>query len=334
MGPLKELRARHRRHGAGGEQDEHVRLGRCPQLPQPVQGGYRGSLTDDLVVGGVAAGELALHRFSIVELLVHGQQDRLWHGASQGDQGNQCPSWSRRRVDAFDSQLSIGSGLRSFLENANGLTYRAQRLLAGRDALAPEFTEADIRQPQRPNGVTAPDDDTYKGLLANNFADWRLEVSGLVEKPLSLTREQLQNMPSRTQITRHDCVEGWSCIAKWTGTPLSLVLDQAVVKPQARYVMFHCLDTIEQSLSGDIKYYGTIDLIDARHPQTILAYGLNGKPLPVENGAPLRVRVERQLGYKMPKYIYKIELVDSFANVGGGRGGYWEDNGYDWYGGI
>ena len=83
-----------------------------------------------------------------------------------------------------------------------------------------------------------------------------------------------------------------------------------------------------------MKYYGTIDLIDARHPQTILAYGLNGKPLPVENGAPLRVRVERQLGYKMPKYIYKIELVDGFANVGGGRGGYWEDNGYDWYGGI
>ncbi|TIV46479.1 MAG: molybdopterin oxidoreductase, partial [Mesorhizobium sp.] len=95
--------------------------------------------------------------------------------------------------DAFDSGLGIGGGLRSFLENANGLTYRAQRFLAGRDALAPEFTEADIRQPQRPNGVTAPDDDTYKGLLANNFADWRLEVTGLVEKPLSLTREQLQN---------------------------------------------------------------------------------------------------------------------------------------------
>ena len=126
------------------------------------------------------------------------------------------------------------------------------------------------------------------------------------------------NMPSRTQITRHDCVEGWSCIAKWTGTPLSLVLDQAVVKPQARYVMFHCLDTIDRSLSGDVKYYGTIDLIDARHPQTILAYGLNGKPLPVENGAPLRVRVERQLGYKMPKYLCKIELVDGFDNVGGG----------------
>jgi DMSO/TMAO reductase YedYZ molybdopterin-dependent catalytic subunit len=236
--------------------------------------------------------------------------------------------------DAFDSGLGMGDGLRSFLEGANDLTHRAQRLLTSRDSLAQEFTEADIRQPMRPNGITAPDDDVYKGLLANNFADWRLQVSGLVEKPLSLTRDQLLAMPSRTQITRHDCVEGWSCIAKWTGTPLSLVLDQAVVKPQARYVLFYCLDTIDRDLSGDIKYYETIDLVDARHPQTILAYGLNGKPLPVENGAPLRLRVERQLGYKMPKYVHKIELVDGFATIGGGRGGYWEDNGYDWYGGI
>jgi DMSO/TMAO reductase YedYZ molybdopterin-dependent catalytic subunit len=235
--------------------------------------------------------------------------------------------------DAFDSQLGGGDGLRNFLEGANDLTWRAQRLLAG-NALAPEFTEADIRQPQRPNGVTAPDDDFYKGLLSGNFADWRLQVSGLVEKPLSLSLDELRNMPGRTQITRHDCVEGWSCIAKWTGTPLSLVLDRAVVKPEARYVMFHCLDTIDRGLTGDIKYYGTIDLIDARHPQTILAYGLNGRTLPVENGAPLRVRVERQLGYKMPKYVHKIEVIDDFSKVGGGKGGYWEDNGYDWYAGI
>ena len=235
--------------------------------------------------------------------------------------------------DAFDSRLGVGDGLRSFLEGANDLTHRAQRLLT-RDALAPEFSEADIRQPMRPNGITAPDDDTYKSLLSGNFADWRLEVTGLVEKPLSLSLDQLHAMPARTQITRHDCVEGWSCIAKWTGTPLSLVLDQAVVRPEARYVVFHCLDTIDRNQSGDVKYYGSIDLIDARHPQTILAYGLNGKPLPVENGAPLRARVERQLGYKMPKYLSKIELVSSFATMGGGRGGYWEDYGYDWYGGI
>jgi DMSO/TMAO reductase YedYZ molybdopterin-dependent catalytic subunit len=236
--------------------------------------------------------------------------------------------------DAFDFLSDNDDPVRDFLESANDLTYRAQRLFAGRDTLAQEFSESDIRQPQRPNGVTAPDDETYKGLLRNDFADWRLEVTGLVEKPLSLTRDQLIAMPARTQITRHDCVEGWSCIAKWTGVLLALVLDEAKVKPDARYVVFHCLDSIDRTLSGDVKYYGSIDLIDARHPQTILAYGLNGKPLPVENGAPLRVRVERQLGYKMPKYIHRIELIDSFAMIGFGKGGYWEDRGYDWYGGI
>jgi DMSO/TMAO reductase YedYZ molybdopterin-dependent catalytic subunit len=236
--------------------------------------------------------------------------------------------------DVFDSLSNPDNGLRNFFEGANNLTYRVQRLLGGGYTLAQEFAEADIRQPQRPNGVTAPDDSFYKDLLSKDFADWRLEVSGLVEKPLSLTREQLIAMPSRTQITRHDCVEGWSCIAKWTGTPLALVLDEAKVKPEARYIVFHCLDSIERSLSGDVKYYGSVDMIDARHPQTILAYGVNGKPLPVENGAPLRVRVERQLGYKMPKYVHKIEVVDSFANMGLGKGGYWEDRGYDWFAGI
>ena len=220
------------------------------------------------------------------------------------------------------------------MERANRLTYRVQRLLAGRDALAQEFSEGDIRQPQRPNGVTAPDDGIYKSLLSNDFRDYQLKVGGLVEKPLALSRGALQAMPSRTQITRHDCVEGWSCIAKWTGVPLALILDEAKVKPEARFAVFHCLDSIERGLSGDIKYYESIDLIDARHPQTILAYGLNGKPLPVENGAPLRLRVERQLGYKMAKYVHSIELADDFSSLGHGKGGYWEDRGYDWYAGI
>jgi DMSO/TMAO reductase YedYZ molybdopterin-dependent catalytic subunit len=235
--------------------------------------------------------------------------------------------------NVFDG-LDGESTVRRILASANDLTYRVQRLLAHSNALAKEFTEADIRQPQRPNGITSPDDESYKGLLANGFADWRLEVSGLVEKPLALPLAQLQSMPSRTQITRHDCVEGWSCIAKWTGVPLALVLDEARPKREARSVVFHCMDTIERGLTGDIKYYGSIDLADARHRQTILAYGMNGRPLPVENGAPLRVRVERQLGYKMPKYLRKIELVDSFSRIGMGRCGYWEDNGYDWFGGI
>ena len=228
--------------------------------------------------------------------------------------------------------LDRDSSVRDVLESANNLTYRIQRTLADRNALAEEFSEQDIRQPQRPNGSTDPDDEDYKQLASDNFAKWKLEVGGLVETPLSLSLAQLQAMPSRTQVTRHDCVEGWSCIAKWTGVPLSVVLDEAKPKPAARYVVFYCMDTIDQD--DGTKYYGSIDLIDARHPQTILAYGMNGKPLPIENGAPLRVRVERQLGYKMPKYLGKIELVDTFAQIGMGHGGYWEDNGYEWYGGI
>lgn len=236
--------------------------------------------------------------------------------------------------DAFDSVSMSGNPVRQLLEKANDLTWRVQRLLQGPDAMAQEFSQTDIRQPMRPNGVTSPPDEAYKALLANSFADWRLEVGGLVERPLSLSLAQLHSMPSRTQITRHDCVEGWSCIAKWTGAPLALILDQAVVKPEARYVMFRCMDTIEQGLLGNVLYYGTIDLVDARHPQTILAYGMNDAALPVQNGAPLRVRVERQLGYKMPKYVSGIELISDFSSIGWGKGGYWEDRGYDWYGGI
>ena len=217
---------------------------------------------------------------------------------------------------------------------ANDVTYRAQRALLGRQRLAREYTEADIRQPMRPNGSTNPDADDYLAVAANSFADYRLEVKGLVETPLSLSLDDLKAMGNRTQITRHDCVEGWSCIAKWTGTPLGPVVDRAKPQAAARFVVFRCYDAISRSLAGPVYYYESIDLIDAHHPQTILAWGLNDKLLPVTNGAPLRVRVERQLGYKMAKYLKSIELVDSLDGIGDGYGGYWPDNGYDWYAGI
>jgi DMSO/TMAO reductase YedYZ molybdopterin-dependent catalytic subunit len=217
---------------------------------------------------------------------------------------------------------------------ANGLTYRVQRLIGGGHTLAPEYTMADIRQGQHPNGVTNPADEDYQALAAGGFADYRLTVTGMVNRSLTLTRAQIEAMPAQSQITRHDCVEGWSCIAKWTGVRLATVLDMAMPKPAARYVVFRCFDTIERGLSGSVKYYESIDLIDARHPQTILAYGLNDRPLPVANGAPLRVRVERQLGYKMAKYVHTIELTDSLAAYGDGNGSYWADRGYDWYAGI
>jgi DMSO/TMAO reductase YedYZ molybdopterin-dependent catalytic subunit len=236
--------------------------------------------------------------------------------------------------DAFDFLTDRENAMRNFMLNANQLTYSAQRLLLSADQLAPEFSPADIRQDQHPNGSTEPDTDEYVELQDANFATYQLEVGGLVAQPMRFTLDALRTMPSRTQITRHDCVEGWSCIAKWRGVPLQRVLDQVSVKPEARYVVFHCFDAIERSLSGEVLYYESIDLVDARHPQTILAYDMNDKPLPVANGAPLRLRVERQLGYKMAKYIRRIELVSDFGRIGEGHGSYWADRGYEWYAGI
>jgi DMSO/TMAO reductase YedYZ molybdopterin-dependent catalytic subunit len=235
--------------------------------------------------------------------------------------------------DKFDFLSQNDSAARAVLEKANDLTYHAQRLLVRNGALAPEYSETEIRQGQRPNGSTDPQTDEYLTLKANGFADYRLSVTGLVERPRNYSLAELRNMPSRTQITRHDCVEGWSCIAKWTGTPLSRILDEVGLKPNARYVVFHCYDKYDDNADA-VLYYESCDLIDARHPQTILAYGLNGESLPVPNGAPIRVRLERTLGYKQPKYVHTIELVDSFAHMGRGKGGFWEDLGYDWYAGI
>lgn len=235
--------------------------------------------------------------------------------------------------DQFDFLGQRDNQVRDVLERANDLTYRVQRAVVG-DALAREYSESEIRQGQRPNGSVDPTSADYIALRDSGFAGYRLKVTGLVERELSFSLDELRNMPARTQITRHDCVEGWSCIAKWTGTPLSGLLDQAGVLPTAKYLVFQCYDTLGGGLSMPVPYYESCDLVDARHPQTILAYGLNGQTLPVANGAPIRVRVERALGYKQPKYVHTIELVDSFLRFFGGRGGYWEDRGYDWYGGI
>jgi DMSO/TMAO reductase YedYZ molybdopterin-dependent catalytic subunit len=207
----------------------------------------------------------------------------------------------------------------------------AQHALTSRTALAQEFDESDLSPMFRSNGTNDPQDESYQRHAEAQFRDWKLRVDGLVRVPAELSLADLRAMKSRTQITRHDCVEGWSAIGKWTGVPLSEVL--SVVQPtgDARYVVFHCADPMDES---GTRYYESIDLEDAHHPQTILAYELNGKSLPVPNGAPVRIRIERQLGYKMAKYIMRIELVASFKHIGGGQGGYWEDQGYEWYAGI
>lgn len=224
--------------------------------------------------------------------------------------------------------------LQGLLDMAEKLTMTSQRFLLSNEALAREFTEADLSPVFKSNGTHMPDSEEYAALLENGFADWRLEVGGLVQQPLSLSLADLKKFPSRTQITRHDCVEGWSAIGKWTGVPLGLVLKAAGLQPNARYVVFHCADEYEKSLDGSGQYYESLDLVDAFHPQTILAYGMNGQDLPVPHGAPLRLRVERQLGYKHAKYLMRIEIVDSFATLFRGRGGFWEDRGYEWYAGI
>ncbi len=219
------------------------------------------------------------------------------------------------------------------LKLSERLDYRVHRLLGSRDRLAQEFAESDLSPEFRSNGTAMPDGAAYRTLAQGGFADWRLEVLGLVEQPSTFTLAQLRAMPARTQITRHDCVEGWSAIGKWTGVPLGLILDHVRPAPDARFVVFHCADTYDGE-AGPTAYYESIDLRDAHHPQTILAYALNDATLPIANGAPLRVRIERQLGYKMAKYIDRIELVASLDGIGGGNGGFWEDLGYRWYAGI
>lgn len=205
-----------------------------------------------------------------------------------------------------------------------------QRAITDRAALAPEFS-ADQRSPIfRSNGTRNPGTPEYAAMVADRFAGWRLQVGGLVSRPLSLSLADLRALPNRAQITRHDCVEGWSAIAKWTGPTLGSVLRAAGLGGQARYIVFRCADAI-----GGTPYYETIDLVDAFHPQTILAWALNDRVLDVAHGAPLRLRVERQLGYKHAKYLMGIDAVADLAAVGRGKGGFWEDVAdYDWYAGI
>ena len=233
-----------------------------------------------------------------------------------------------------DGELSEQPWVKRILDKAETLTRVTQRALIPANALAREYGEADISKDFKANGSTGVDDDAYRALAANGFADWKLKVGGLVETPLELTLAELRAMPSRTQITRHDCVEGWSCIGKWTGVPLKALLDKAGLKPSARYIVFYCADDLAETGDDDGKYYESVGLEDAFHPQTILAYEMNGAALPIPHGAPLRLRVERQLGYKMAKYVMGIEAVEDVAGIRGGRGGFWEDRGYEWYAGI
>ncbi|SKB28683.1 molybdopterin-dependent oxidoreductase [Sphingopyxis flava] len=226
--------------------------------------------------------------------------------------------------------INEAPAVRKILSMGEKMHRASQRALTDRDALAREFARTDLSPVFRSNGTRLPEGDAYAAHAARGFADWRVAVRGLVARPLMLSMADIRAMPQRTQITRHDCVEGWSAIGEWTGVQLSRVLAAAELKGSARYIVFRCADRI-----GAAEYYESCDLIDALHPQTILAWALNRQLLPIANGAPLRLRIERQLGYKHAKYLRAIEAVASLEKVGAGKGGYWEDRvDYEWYAGI
>jgi DMSO/TMAO reductase YedYZ molybdopterin-dependent catalytic subunit len=227
--------------------------------------------------------------------------------------------------DALNDSATFKQGL----AGVGRLHEVTQRAIIG-DSLAREFTEADLSPVFKANGSLGVADPAYRALLAGGFAQWALRVDGLVHRPLDLPLSALQAMPQRTQITRHDCVEGWSAIGKWQGPQLGAILAAAGLLPNARFVVFHCADKLEGK-----PFYESIDLIEAFHPQTILAWRMNDEPLTEPHGAPIRLRVERQLGYKQAKFIMRIELRESLAGLYGGQGGFWEDNrGYQWWAGI
>ena len=230
-------------------------------------------------------------------------------------------------------KLSNSEWFTNVLSTGGSLSKNVHRLISARKLMAQEFSEADMSPNFRSNGTSLPSSAEYQALAKDNFRDWALTIDGLVEKPITLTLTQIQALPSRTQITRHDCVEGWSAIGKWTGTPLHEVLALVKPLPQARFAVFYCADPMQDD--GSQKYYESIDMDDAYHAQTMLAYKLNDETLPIKNGAPIRLRVERQLGYKQAKYIMRIALVEKLDLIEGGNGGYWEDSaGYEWYAGI
>lgn len=203
------------------------------------------------------------------------------------------------------------------------LTYAAQRILTSH-SMAREFPPSQISKPPFANDV-APLGDAFQRLQAGGFADWRLQVDGMVARPASFSIAELKGYPSRSQITHLACEEGWSYIAQWTGVPLAHVLDVVGILPQAKFVVYF-------SMQHD--WWDSVDMADALHPQTLIAHGMNGGELPVGFGGPLRMRVPRQLGYKNVKYITRLTVTDDLKRFGEGLGSASPEGGYAWYAGI
>jgi DMSO/TMAO reductase YedYZ molybdopterin-dependent catalytic subunit len=219
----------------------------------------------------------------------------------------------------------LTNSLRGVLDSAEVLNHA----VIGTRGSARLYTDADVDRNFRVNGLDTPSDTRYADAARDNFGAYRLPIVGLVDRPHVFTLAELRAMPLQTQITRHDCVEGWIAIGKWSGVPLATIIAMAQPKTNARYVIFKCFDKDE---SGT-EYYESLDLHQAAHPQTLLALDLNDKPLDPDHGAPVRLRIPTQLGYKSAKWVRRIELAAAFP-IATSKGGYWEDQGYEWYAGI
>jgi len=204
------------------------------------------------------------------------------------------------------------------------LTYAAHRLLLHNQPLAREFRRDQISKNFPAINTVMPESESYRRDIPSGFRSWRLTVDGLVDRPSEFSLDDLRRLPSRTQITQHVCEQGWSAIAEWTGVPLSVVLNAVGIQPAAKYVFFTCVDD----------WWDSLDMADAFHPQTLLAYGMNGGDLPIPHGAPVRLRVERQLGYKNLKFLSTITVTDSAKEWGDGKGSQGAEHGYSWYAGI
>ena len=203
------------------------------------------------------------------------------------------------------------------------LTYAVQRILT-RHSLAREFPRSMISKTPFANEL-APFNDAFKRQQAGGFTDWRVSVDGMVARPASFSLSDLRSFPVRSQITEVVCEEGWSYVAEWIGTPLADVLNAAGILPQARYVVYYSIEP---------DWWESIDMADARHPQTLLTYAMNDGDLPVGFGGPLRLRVPRQLGYKSAKFITRMTVTDSLKGFGKGLGSASPEGGYAWYAGI
>lgn len=203
------------------------------------------------------------------------------------------------------------------------LTYASQRILTSHHSMAREFNRSDVSKVAQVSG-NAPRSEPYQKLLAGKFAGWRLGVDGLVARPASLSLDDLKRLPSRSQITEHTCEEGWSFVAEWTGTALSTVMNLVGVLPTAKYAVFFPFD----------ESWDSVDMGDAWHPQTLITYAMNGKELPTDHGAPVRMKVPRQLGYKSIKFMTRITFTDTLKNIGKGLGSSSPEYGYSWYAGI